>query len=160
MKSKKVLRQFKTGPDDMALNALSADGAVFAKLSGQIISVWDIFTAKELCRLPVLWETAETKGIDRMAFSADGKTLLGSSSRSGRLLRWETATGRQLLSIGDHDEGSIAAVSSADGRIVAAATNAGSIYIWETATGQVRRTLKNAGYATAMAFSPDGHVWR
>ena len=44
------------------------------------------------------------------------------------------------------------------GRMAAATTCGGSTFIWETATGTERLVLNRLGYATCVAFSPDGRL--
>jgi RNA polymerase sigma factor (sigma-70 family) len=87
--------------------------------------------------------------------SSGGKTLYGASGTHLGVLRWDLTTGQELTPLGIHDGGLSGLALSVDERLVAATTLAGSLYIWEAATGQARLVVKDGGFSTAVAFSPD-----
>jgi hypothetical protein len=66
------------------------------------------------------------------------------------------ATGKALAGFGKHDGGLNGLALAPDDRSMAVVTMGGSLFLWERATQQPRLIVKDAGYATAVAFSPDG----
>jgi len=93
-----------------------------------------------------------------LAFAPDGATLYAASGTHLGVLRWDLATGKELPPLGRHDGGLNGLALSADGRLLAAVTMGGSLYLWELATGQTRFVAADLGYATVVAFSPDGRL--
>jgi RNA polymerase sigma factor (sigma-70 family) len=160
--SGKELRHFKGPGGGVERAALSPDGVTLALyLSDQpeVVYLWHAGTGRELRRLDVPAETPGVRStICALRFAPDGKTLFAGSGTHLALLRWDVATGKSLAPLGRHD-GAVNGIALApDGRSVAAVTMDGTLYLWETATGQARLVTKNAGYATAVAFSPDGRL--
>jgi RNA polymerase sigma factor (sigma-70 family) len=95
--------------------------------------------------------------LDALCFSPDGKILY--ASRYLHILRWDAATGRALPPLGKHDGGNAEIALSPDGRSLAALTTYdGTLYLWEIASKQKRLVVKSAGFATSVAFSPNGRL--
>ena len=107
-----------------------------------------------------------------VAFSADGKYLATSESKSSRrgwydhaIQIWEVATARQVRRI-KTDERPVALAFAADGKSLAAALNerrwrhfgrTPSAGFWDLATGrEIGRLKGHRGNIEALAFSPDG----
>jgi RNA polymerase sigma factor (sigma-70 family) len=141
--------------------ALSPDGkmlAAWGNSAPQQIQLWRA-TGE---RLPPLDVPAEQPGVraslDALCFSPDGKTLCAASGTHLGVLRWDIAARKVLPPLGKHDGGLNGISLSADGRSLAVITMGGSLYLWETATGQTRLIARKAGYATSVAFSPDGRL--
>jgi hypothetical protein len=63
-----------------------------------------------------------------------------------------------LPGLGKHDGGLHHVALAPDDRSAAVVTLGGSLYIWELATAQARLIVKDAGYATSVAFAPDGRL--
>jgi serine/threonine protein kinase/glucose/arabinose dehydrogenase len=95
--------------------------------------------------------------ISFVAFSADGKTLLGGSYRALRL--WDTATWalRRENPMGEINP---AYALSADGRRVATGgTNENSVKVWDAESGELKLTLNGHDKGVlSLAFSPDGQT--
>ncbi len=137
--------------------ALSPDGTTYAVWGRDnvlvVIGLWDVRTGKEIRTLEV---TPEMPVVHSLRLSTDGKTLVAASSNYPVLLRWDVATGNGLSPLGRHDGGVNHVALAPDGRSLASVSRGGTLCLWEAATGQVRLTVKDAGYATSAAFSPDG----
>ncbi|HLN28697.1 MAG TPA: sigma-70 family RNA polymerase sigma factor [Gemmataceae bacterium] len=140
--------------------AISPDGTKLAWNSldlPETIALFDIKTGKELSQLAIEPEQPGGRSsIFSLAFSPDSRSLIASSGTHLRLLGWDLATGKERALPGKHDGGLNCARFSPDGRSVAVASMGGSVYLWEMATGQGRLVVKDAGYTTTLAFSPDG----
>jgi RNA polymerase sigma factor (sigma-70 family) len=141
--------------------AVAPDGRVLATWSMEdeprAVVLWDARTGRELRRLEVTSDQPQAiPTIHTLLFSPDGSTVWAGSGTHLVLQRWEAATGKVLPPVGRHDGGLSGVALSRDGRAVAAASLAGTVYLWETATGQARLVVKDAGYTTCLAFSPDG----
>jgi WD40 repeat protein len=140
--------------------ALAPNGTTVAVWSSDVdhtIVLRDLATGKELRRLEVPAENPGVRAtLNSLRFSPDGRTLYSGSGTHLAVLRWDVVRGNALPAIGKHDGGLNGVALSPDGRSVAAVTIGGSLYLWEVATGQARLVVKDAGYATSVAFSPDG----
>jgi RNA polymerase sigma factor (sigma-70 family) len=158
----KELRHFQGPGNGIDRSALAPDGvtlALYVSDQPNVVYLWHAGTGKEIRRLDVPAESPGVRAtVYRLAFAPDGQTLYACSGTHLGLLRWDVATGKSLPSLGKHDGGVSGLAVSADGRSVAAVTMGGSLYLWETATGEARLVTKSAGYATAVAISPDGRL--
>ncbi len=142
--------------------ALSPDGTIAATWGmspDKSIFLWDTATGKNLRTLDIQPESPGVRAtISHLCFTPDSKTLYACSGTHVNVLRWDVATGNTQPQIGPHDGGVNWIALAADGRSLAVATMGRSVYLWELATGQTRLILKNAGYVTRLAFSPDGRL--
>jgi WD40 repeat protein len=140
--------------------ALSPDGrtlAAWGHHTSREIRLWHAGTGEKLRTVEVSSEQSGViPSLSTLCFSPDGKTLYASSGTHTRILRWDIVTGKALPFIGKHDGGLDRIALSQDGRSIAALSLAGTLYLWETATGQARLIVKDAGFASSVAFSPDG----
>jgi dipeptidyl aminopeptidase/acylaminoacyl peptidase len=109
-----------------------------------------------------LWNT-KTRSVDRkldhercisyLCFSADG-ALLASIGR-GRLVVWQTATGRQVHDLKPCSGETVA--FSPDGAVLAAGGSNDAVYLWDVASGQRNAVFAgHAGYVESIRFSRDG----
>ncbi len=151
--------------------AFSPSGEVIAGISdnGQAVSLWSVATGTELKKLRPAFSNSSNLWIRvgfirNVAFSPDGKTLMASTSgsggnreRAGEITLWDTATGRERLSI-DAGGGIDSIAFAPDGK-----TLAGNIKnqpkIWSAATGKEVRTMEgHATQVSAVGISADGAV--
>ncbi len=100
------------------------------------------------------------------AFSPDGKTLVSRASimgenRTGPIIFWETATGKELRRVGDYLNLGAPAFTP-DGKMLAAFVGEREVCFWEAATGKELRRLKiPSGFGPLgglLAFARDGKV--
>jgi WD40 repeat protein len=108
-----------------------------------------------------------------LAFSHDGRLLLGGSLFNETVFIWNTSTGRLVrkFDLGEsraHYRHAAAIAVSRDGKLIAAGlgqravssgdvgAERGGIEVWDTATGKLRFTLRgHDGAVFALTFSPD-----
>jgi WD40 repeat protein len=117
--------------------------------------VWEIASRRQACRLGLF-----TTRVNRLAFSADGRRVVGASERGG-LAVWDAATGRLLTTLPSSEAYYDVACSPDGTRLAAVSRNL--VTLWDTATGQEMLTLRGApqrpsdnGFNPLIAFSPDG----
>jgi WD40 repeat protein len=152
-------------------HVMAAFGFDKATLSpdGKMLAAWGTSAPEQIQlwratgeKLPPLEVPAEQPGVraslSSLCFSRDGKTLYAASGTHLSVLRWDVGARKVLPPLGKHDGGLNGIALSADGRSLAVITMGGRLYLWETATGQTRLIAKKVGYATSVAFSPDGRL--
>jgi WD40 repeat protein len=138
---------------------------------GYFVLLLDTTTGKEVRRLAGLKDN-----IKSVAFSPDGQTI-AASSRDGRILLWDAATGKERLHIMAHPTppaagtaGSTIAFTSGGafspipalafapgGKMLASAGDDHTIRLWDTTTArQIGALVVPDGSFTALTFTPDG----
>jgi WD40 repeat protein len=97
--------------------------------------------------------------VTAVAFSPDDR-LLASGSADNTAKLWDTATGREVRTLGGHEARVTGVAFSPDGMRLATASNDQTVRLWNPTTGEELLCLKgHGGPATCVAFSPDGrHV--
>jgi WD40 repeat protein len=142
---------------DRPLLALSPDRRTLAVGGNRgILSLRDASTGKEIAALPPF---PTDVAADRLAFSADGKTLV---TWVDDVVLWDAATGKER----DRYEapGPVLAVRfAADGRtpatLVLGTRGSSALRLWDVATGETTATLRgHAGAVLTAVWSPDGRV--
>jgi WD40 repeat protein len=111
---------------------------------------------QRLCQLELRILQGHTDSVWWVAFSPDGKHLAsGSSDRTVKL--WDTATGKETLTLRGHT-GAIACVAfSPDSKQLASACEDQTVKLWDTTIGKAIFTLRgHTGPVLGVAFSPDG----
>lgn len=89
-----------------------------------------------------------------VAFSPDGRTIV-TASKDTSAWRWDTETGKFLMSYG-HDGPITSATFSHDGNLIATASNDSSIGIWDAKTDYNLKKFGSSGRAySSVVFSPD-----
>lgn len=156
----KEQRRISNGKGWVEQVALSPDGRTIAVWNGETSQAIHLVDARTGEKVRTLEVAPEQPGVlatlHSLCFSPDGKTLYAASGTHLSILRWDTATGSALASIGKHDGGLNGLAVAPDGRSLAVVTMDGTLYLWEIATQQTRFVTKDGGYATTVAFSPDG----
>jgi WD40 repeat protein len=135
-------------PDDKTLLVGDRDG----------VRWWDPAKGKELRSFAGTADGLNLRRSTAARFTADGKTLVGTSGRV--LHRWDAATG-EPLSPEVHDAGHFAELKavavSPNGKRVATASHDGRIRVWDAATGKPLSTFAgDVGTSGNLEFSPDG----
>jgi WD40 repeat protein len=153
----KILRDFPHGVDCLAF---SPDGKTLAtgtraSAGGKdAVTLWDVATGKELCRL----DGDDPFGCSSLTFSPDGKTLITNGGPKETLLLWDVMTRKVRLAIkvppgvGGHLS------VSPDSRTLAASGHGPPVHLYDTQTGKERLSLKGDFQALSVVFSPDGKM--
>jgi eukaryotic-like serine/threonine-protein kinase len=100
---------------------------------------------------------SHAKGVNSVAFSPDGRTVLtGSWDLTARL--WDASTGQPIgLPIAYHSTDRAIMAFSPDGKTIAAASTDKTARLWDASTGRAAGLpLTHRDWVTAVAFSPDG----
>jgi WD40 repeat protein len=170
----KVRRVFagKEQEDGPTAIAFSADGARFAV--GRRNATAEVYGSGTLARskrLPAY--KGDSPDVWTVAFSRDGRFLLGSSLFDEEVIVWNLASGRVERAIDmccghAHYRHAASIAVSRDGKLLAAGLaqravssgdigpERGGIEVWDRATGKSRFTLRgHAGAVPALTFSPD-----
>jgi WD40 repeat protein/tRNA A-37 threonylcarbamoyl transferase component Bud32 len=141
------------GGDDPGAVAFSPDGAHLALAQSMAVTVWDVATRKRRLTLD--------RGGYCLAYSPDGRQLATGGdvlfAQKGKIIIWDTATGKQQRQAAGHP-GIIGALAwSSDGKHLASTGYDRTVKIWDAATGQERFTLRgHADTVSSVAFSADG----
>jgi sugar lactone lactonase YvrE len=155
-----VVRDFNTTIESFAF---SPDGTRIALGSYQQVQLWDTAAGTLVDTLIAHSNPNPANGVQYLAFSPDGNSLLVNTGGPWSVQLWDLQTGtkiRDFLGIEDP----LSAIFSPDGRYVIAGgrpTDARAI-LWDTATGADVHTfadfpnLSDYNHVQAFAFSPDG----
>jgi RNA polymerase sigma factor (sigma-70 family) len=140
-------------PDGRTLAAVGIDGK-----PGQTsctVKLWEVATGREIHSLTAGGKTVGYSSA-RLVFSADGKTLyLGTGS--GRVLRWDLASGRALPDWAAH-AGMVKELFLRPGKneLVSAGAWDGAVRRWDAATGKAVSTGDAYVGEVAVARTPEG----
>jgi WD40 repeat protein/serine/threonine protein kinase len=128
--------------------ALGARATCLAQALGQEI---DLFNAR--AARPSRHLSGHNRPVRVLALSPD-ETRLASASEDGKVLLWDTSTGKRLWQTTDRGPVPSALVFSPDGHHLALASVDSSVKFLATATGKAAWALPDAG--VCVAFHPDG----
>ncbi|MDQ3279919.1 MAG: WD40 repeat domain-containing protein [Acidobacteriota bacterium] len=134
----------------------SANGDRIATVSNESATrIWQIVpTLTHYIAVPLVELRQPDEPINELAFSADGRALLGGGSDSAFL--WDITQGTPEVSTPALGERANRLAVSADGRWLALAALK-SVTVWDTRSWkQVRRFVRPEDFRGGIAFSPDG----
>lgn len=143
--------------------AWSADGKVLATGSDDgTVRLWDAATLKETgCKEAAHGQGSHGTGTTTLGFFPDGKSLF-SSGYDPAVHIWESATLNEIQSLEGHGDCVMAALS-ADGRMLATASQDGTARLWNAVTGELQGELEITPGIQATSphlgfpvFAPDG----
>jgi WD40 repeat protein/serine/threonine protein kinase len=129
----------------------SPDGNRLATCSGQMVTVWNTTTGREL----LTWRAHE-RAVVSAVFSPDGKRIATGGADAAATV-WDAVSGRELLTIRGHESNLTSVAFSPDGKWLATSSYDGTAKIWNVANGREVFTFhSNLGSVASVAFSPDG----
>jgi WD40 repeat protein len=92
----------------------------------------------------------------QLAFSPDGKTLLGVGDRI--IYLWAVPSGKLVQSLSGHEASIEQAQFSADSQRVVSASRDRTARLWQVASGQLLTTFYHRDVVSSAHFSPDGQL--
>jgi WD40 repeat protein len=129
---------------------------------GQLI-LWDIIGTREAIRT----FTGRFTGINSLAFSPDGRTVLsGSNDHTGRvdldgqsLILWDIRIGEAIWTFRGHTNTVNSVVFSPDGRTALSGSDDRTLMLWDMITRQPIRTFVGHSFGiNSVVFSPDAQT--
>ncbi|MCU0703911.1 MAG: protein kinase [Fimbriiglobus sp.] len=115
------------------------------------VSVYDPRTKKTVA---VLETKADT--VPDVAFSPDGRWLVGVGGVDKTVHVWEVATWREVASLTAAADAHYSVAFSPDGRTLACGAVDGNVYLWDTTTWERQKMLPHGVKVYALAYTPDG----
>ena len=126
-------------------------GGLLASSGGEVI-LWDLGSGKPR----FTFSNLPTFTVYCVAFSPDGKRLAAGCSE-GTVKVWDSATGREELSLRGHASAIMTLAFSEDGRRLATGGMDKTLKLWDAATGQEVQTLRgHTGVVLQLSLSRDG----
>lgn len=116
------------------------------------LALWDTESGARVA----LFDAEHASPIGALEIAPDGRRA-ASADRSGKILLWDMATGKQVLACAGHPLPVLCLAFSTDGKQLFSGGMDNSIRIWDTSTGQLTRTITgHTDWVNALAISPDG----
>ncbi|MBI1325815.1 protein kinase [bacterium] len=129
---------------------------------------WEWHYVERLCNSERRVVDLGNSGINAMAYSADGKSVVvGSGStmldpfpaENAKIALWDVETGQRRLALSGIVGNVYSLAVSRDGKWIAGGCSEGLVLLWEASTGKLLWTSKDPGHAAmSVAFSPDGSL--
>lgn len=138
---------------------ISADGSrvVTSSSSDETIRVWDLDRSQELLSVATTAPlSTQTFVAGTVVYSPDG-TQIAVGLRDGRVKIWNTANGREVVTLQGHTGPVHHIAYSPDGTRLASASSDKTARIWDIATGKELTVFRgHTELVLSVAFSPDG----
>jgi RNA polymerase sigma factor (sigma-70 family) len=138
--------------------AFSTDGRLLALVDQSNLHLWEAATGRESIWIAL----PEGTFVHRLTFSPDGRMLAAVGSRrvgdqeTELITLWETATGKERLSLKGPAGRAYCVTFSPGGRVLATGGLDRKVHLWDAATGrEVRSFAGHQAGVSALAFAPD-----
>ncbi len=155
----RMLRTIAERSHQIMCAALSADGKVLALGSGDCtVRLIDVAAGTELRKLgtPPSPDDPPAAFAFVVAFSPNGRHVAG-GMLDGKLRVWDTASGREAITVQADPNEVVALTMTPDGRHVVSGGVGGGIRVWELASGKPVRTLSgHTAGVFALVMTADG----
>ena len=132
-------------PNGKQLATIGADGTII---------LWNSGTGDEILRISGTTTPGDLVTTQRIAFSPDGKFLIGADRNQVKI--YDPTSGNLIESLDGHQKDVTAIAFSKDGKHIASGAQDGSIMIWEALTGNA--VMQMDGHVDAienLTFTPD-----
>ena len=133
--------------------AISPDGSRIATVQESVVELWRS-SRRWSARATRVARLVHTDGVNRVAFSADGK-LVGTASTDGTARVWESATGDLVADLRGHGASVESIAFGSSGRYVATAGEDLTVRVWDLG---IERTLRDERSVAAVAVAPSGSL--
>ncbi len=151
LESGREIRRFyhPDGEDIWNLQVLSKDRLLTCG-EDQHVTLWDLNTGKKVRRFN------QSTTIHRLAVLPGGKQFVA-AGHDKVSVKWEAASGKQLLSFKGHTESVYGVSIAPDGRTMATCSDDKTIRIWDLKSGkELRKVRGHGGDIYTVVFAPNG----
>lgn len=139
--------------------AVSPDGRRFAAVEPKGIRVWEVASGRQVGLLPCAGDY-----VNRLAFAADGKTLVSAGGGYGNrdepfeldIRVWDVDTGKTVRQLKGHRLVVHAIALSPDGSRLLSGGFDRTMRLWDLNTGDELAVLSHPGTVSGVAFTADG----
>ncbi len=115
------------------------------------IEIFEIKTGRHIADLP-----GHAGGANRVAFSADGKTL-ASGGMNGDIKLWDVASQKLIRTLAGGASPALALAFSPNGSLLVSSTKEGAVNLWDLEDGQMLVTMISLGEGSDwLQVTPDG----
>ncbi len=129
--------------------AIAPDGKTLAVASDSTMRMWNLET-RTVAR-------TEYSGSSSVAFAPDGSKLAAGVAE--KVLVWQAADGKLLLTLQGHKESVPSLAFSPDGSLLASGSKDKTVRLWRVADGAMVRALEgHTAEVRDLAFAPDGSL--
>lgn len=138
--------------------AISPDGKLFASMSMQGPTIWDIATGIRLKTLKNPYEELASPDDPSgyLLFSPNGQHLATCKEKSPGIIIWDISSGEVIQNLPSYTHWGCNLLFSPDWKHLVSGSDDGTIIIWDIASGRCIRTLENTDKIVSVSFNSNG----